>query len=68
LDGTLVSWNTTYYPKGWVAHVVVAPTQRRTWTVGDEKVKSVKWWNQTPPVIEWTPEEFEELAVHFSRS
>ena len=23
LEGTVVSWNKTYYPKGWVAHVQV---------------------------------------------
>lgn len=68
LDGTLISWNRSYYPKGWVAHVIVAPTHRRSWKVGDEKVQSVKWWKQTPPVIEWTREEFEDLALHFSRS
>ncbi|MBR68235.1 MAG: hypothetical protein CMA86_01830 [Euryarchaeota archaeon] len=68
LDGTLVSWNKAYYPKGWVAHVTVAQTHRESWTVGDDNVQSVKWWKETPPVIEWTPEEFEDLAVHFSRS
>ena len=24
LEGKVMSWNTTYYPEGWVAHVVVA--------------------------------------------
>ena len=65
--GELIAWNKAYYPKGWVAHVIVAQTHRESWTVGDDNVQSVKWWKETPPVIEWTPEEFEDLAVHFSR-
>ncbi|MBT5285802.1 MAG: NUDIX domain-containing protein [Euryarchaeota archaeon] len=64
--GRLVSWNKTYYPKGWVGHVVVPPTEKSSWTVRDEKVAAVKWWGRTPPVIEWTEEEFEELANYFS--
>ena len=64
--GRLVSWNKTYYPKGWVGHVVVPPTEKSSWTVSDEKVAAVKWWGRTPPVIEWTEEEFEELANYFS--
>lgn len=64
--GRFVSWNKTYYPKGWVGHVVVPPTEKSSWTVRDEKVAAVEWWGRTPPVIEWTEEEFEELANYFS--
>tara|TARA_B110001452_G_scaffold146949_1_gene122218 strand:- start:6772 stop:7182 length:411 start_codon:yes stop_codon:yes gene_type:complete len=66
--GRLVSWNKTYYPKGWVGHVVVPPTEKSSWTVRDEKVTAVKWWEKTPPVIEWTEEEFEDLANYFSNA
>ncbi len=66
LDCTLVSWNKTYYPKGWVAHVVVSAESAGNWQVNDEKVSSVKWWKDVPPVKAWTVEEFEDLARHFS--
>ena len=66
LEGVLVRWNTTYYPKGWVGHVVVEPSATSAWSVEDEKVTAVKWWNKVPPVIEWTKEEFEDLSLYFS--
>ena len=66
LEGKLLRWNTTYYPKGWVGHVVVEPSTTDAWGVADEKVASVRWWNQVPPVITWTKEEFEDLSLYFS--
>ena len=66
LEGRIQSWNTTYYPKGWVAHVVVDAPQQSSWSVGDKSVNQVRWWIETPPVKTWTMEEFEELADHFS--
>ena len=38
LTGEFVRWNTSYYPEGWVAHVVVSNAPQRsppvkTWTV-----------------------------------
>ena len=39
LDGTIMSWNTDYYPQGWVAHVVVSKESSGQWSVGDESVK-----------------------------
>ena len=66
LTGTLVSWNKTYYPEGWVAHVVVPAEHSPAWTVDDENVHAVRWWDIVPPVKAWTVEEFEELAVIFS--
>ena len=66
LEGRIQSWNTTYYPKGWVAHVVVDAPQQSSWSVGDKSVNQVRWWTETPPVKTWTMEEFEELADHFS--
>lgn len=66
LECEIVSWNTTYYPKGWVAHVHVSPDSKSEWVVDDEKVDSVKWWATVPPVKSWTVEEFEDLARLFS--
>ncbi|HJM55199.1 MAG TPA: NUDIX domain-containing protein [Poseidonia sp.] len=66
MKGHFISWNKSYYPKGWVGHVLVKKTQNGSWSVEDDKVSEVKWWSSTPPVIEWTKEEFEELADYFS--
>ena len=62
----IVSWNKTYYPKGWVAHVHVSAKSSGAWKVEDEMVSAVKWWNQVPPVKTWTVEEFQDLARLFS--
>jgi 8-oxo-dGTP diphosphatase len=66
LQGRIHSWNKTYYPEGWVAHVVVDGPQESSWSVGDKSVNQVLWWTETPPVKTWTMEEFEELADYFS--
>lgn len=66
LSGSVVGWNRTYYPEGWVGHVLVKPTQKTAWTVPDEKVKSVQWWSTTPPVKTWTKQEFEDIALLFA--
>jgi 8-oxo-dGTP pyrophosphatase MutT (NUDIX family) len=63
LDGHIRSWNKTYYPKGWVAHVVVDPTISDAWTVGDSNVTEVRWWREVPPLIEWTRQEFVDLSA-----
>ena len=55
-------WNTTYYPKGWVAHVVVETSILKNWEVDDEKVRLVQWWDEIPPLKEWTREEFTDLT------
>lgn len=62
LRGAIQEWNTTYYPKGWVAHVVVEETELSEWNVRDEKVSNVKWWDEVPPLKEWTVEEFTDLS------
>lgn len=67
LEGVIISWNTEYYPEGWVAHVVVPIGSDNRWTVGDESVVAVQWWTEVPPVRAWTEEEFEELANHFCK-
>ena len=66
LTGTIVSWNTSYYPEGWVAHVVVPSDTPASWRVDDENVRNVQWWGTVPPVKAWTEEEFEELAAIFA--
>lgn len=66
LEGQFIKWNKDYYPKGWVGHVVVPSTVNPSWAVDDPNVTEVRWWNQTPPVVAWTPEEFEELSVLFT--
>jgi|TARA_B110000881_G_scaffold132398_1_gene116480 8-oxo-dGTP pyrophosphatase MutT (NUDIX family) len=62
LEGLVEKWNTTYYPKGWVAHVVVEDSTLQNWEVADEKVRLVQWWNEIPPLKEWTTEEFTDLT------
>ena len=66
LSGTISRWHRSYYPNGWVGHVVVEDNGFDVWTVEDNSVAKVKWWSSTPPVIAWTEEEFEELARYFS--
>jgi 8-oxo-dGTP pyrophosphatase MutT (NUDIX family) len=66
LSGTITCWHRSYYPNGWVGHVVVEDNGFDVWTVEDNSVAKVKWWSSTPPVIAWTEEEFEELARYFS--
>jgi len=61
--GKIMSWNKNYYPKGWVAHVVVELSGKEiSWTVDDANVSQVKWWDEVPPLIEWTTEEFQDLS------
>ena len=62
LEGRIKKWNTTYYPKGWVAHVVVENSELHHWEVADEKVRLVQWWSEIPPLKEWTREEFLDLT------
>jgi len=67
LSGVIRSWNKSYYPEGWVAHVEVEDDPMQpSWTVDDRGVASVAWWTSTPPTIEWTTDEFEDLALYFS--
>jgi len=67
LSGVIRSWNKSYYPEGWVAHVEVEDDPMQpSWTVDDRGVVSVAWWTSTPPTIEWTTDEFEDLALYFS--
>ena len=63
LSGQLTSWHYDYYPNGWVGHVIVEDNLQHSWNVDDKKVKQVIWWSETPPVIHWTIQEFEELSA-----
>ena len=63
LTGTIVSWNKSYYPEGWVAHVVVPATTPTSWKVDDENVRSVQWWGTVPPVKAWTEEELSLIHI-----
>jgi hypothetical protein len=58
-----MSWNYDYYPNGWVGHVLVDEKLQESWNVKDKNVQRVKWWENTPPVIQWTVQEFEELST-----
>lgn len=62
LEGIILHWNKEYYPKGWVAHVVTHPTESQEWNVNDDNVRLVKWWDEIPPLREWTREEFTDLT------
>ena len=62
LDGIIRHWNKEYYPKGWVAHVTTQVAEPEQWSVNDDKVRTVKWWKEIPPLIEWTREEFSDLT------
>ena len=58
----IMSWNKEYYPNGWVAHAITKSTpQPSSWTVEDEKVEEIAWWNSVPPVVMWTKQEFIDL-------
>lgn len=63
LVGQIQRWNTTYYPKGWVAHMVVNPTASKGWKVADSNVVQVRWWDEVPPLTQWTEEEFTDLSA-----
>ncbi len=62
LEGVIEKWNIEYYPEGWVAHVIVESSNRQPWSVTDEKVQMVKWWDTVPPLKQWTHEEFTDLT------
>ena len=68
LSGEILSWNKDYYPKGWVAHVVVEKSEVHSWQVEDKKVQLVQWLDKIPPVKKWTVEEFSDLSLLFRDS
>lgn len=62
LTGELMSWNTEYYPSGWVGHVTVQAESHTSWDVHDEKVAKVQWWSDVPPLKQWTHKEFMDIS------
>lgn len=64
--GELVTWNTTYYPDGWVGLVVVddgkTPFSYHSWKVDDRHVKNVKWFQELPEFTHWDVHEVLDLS------
>ena len=64
--GTLISWNTDYYPDGRVGLVTVhsedEPFHQRSWTVADKVVSEVRWFEQVPPFTHWDAQEVIDLS------
>ena len=64
--GTLISWNTDYYPDGWVGFVSVdsksSPFNQDSWTVADKVVSEVRWFDQVPPFTHWDAQEVIDLS------
>ena len=65
-NGTLVSWNTEYYPNGWIGLVLAdrdcSPFNQVTWTVDDKVVSEVRWFEDVPPFTHWDAQEVIDLS------
>ncbi|MBL6882113.1 MAG: NUDIX hydrolase [Candidatus Poseidoniaceae archaeon] len=65
-NGTLISWNTEYYPDGWVGLVSVdsehSPFNGDTWTVADKVVSEARWFEHVPPFTHWDAQEVIDLS------
>ena len=65
--GTLIAWNTDYYPDGWVGLVSVdseqVPFDQDFWTVADKVVSEVRWFDEVPPFTHWDSQEVRDLSV-----
>ena len=67
LTGEIISWNKEYYPEGWVAHMRSNEIPKSTsWSVDDHNVSEIRWWQEVPPVIMWTTQEFIDLDKWFN--
>ena len=66
-NGTLVAWNTEYYPNGWVGLVLAdqnkSPFDQDFWTVDDKVVSEVRWFDNVPPFTHWDAQEVRDLSV-----
>ena len=64
--GTLLAWNKTYYPNGWVGLVCVddkeSPFNERSWTVSDQHVSTVQWFTNLPDFTHWNVQEVIDLS------
>jgi len=65
--GTLIAWNKTYYPNGWVGFVVVndkeLPFDKASWTVRDQHVSTVQWFTTLPEFTHWDVQEVVDLSA-----
>jgi len=64
--GTLLAWNKTYYPNGWVGLVCVddedTPFSKENWNVNDQQVTSVQWFTDLPDFTHWDVQEVVDLS------
>lgn len=64
--GTLLAWNKSYYPNGWVGLVLVndeePPFVQRHWNVNDQHVSTVQWFAELPDFTHWDVQEVVDLS------
>lgn len=64
--GTLLAWNKTYYPNGWVGLVSVddeeSPFTQQCWDVKDQHVSTVQWFADLPDFTHWDVQEVIDLS------
>ena len=65
--GTLVAWNKSYYPNGWVGCIVVddssEPFSSMQWQVEDQHVSTVQWFDNLPDFTHWDVQEVMDLSA-----
>lgn len=65
--GTLVAWNKSYYPNGWVGCIVVddssEPFSSMQWQVEDQHVSTVQWFVTLPDFTHWDVQEVIDLSA-----
>ncbi|MEC7272391.1 MAG: NUDIX domain-containing protein [Candidatus Thermoplasmatota archaeon] len=64
--GTLLAWNKSYYPNGWVGLVLVddeeLPFSQQHWNVDDQHVSTVQWFAELPDFTHWDVQEVVDLS------
>ena len=64
--GTLLAWNKSYYPNGWVGLVSVddeeVPFSQQHWNVNDQHVSTVQWFAELPNFTHWDVQEVIDLS------
>ena len=64
--GTIVAWNKSYYPNGWVGCIVVddssEPFSLMQWQVEDQHVSTVQWFSTLPDLTHWDVQEVIDLS------
>ena len=65
--GTIVAWNKSYYPNGWVGCIVVddssEPFSLMQWQVEDKHVSTVQWFDDLPDFTHWDVQEVIDLSA-----